>query len=53
MLDRFPGDGLVADDGSFEEGLSVGQSLVFLLKVSALSVPVVLLSLLGFSEVVS
>ena len=46
-------DGLVADDGSFEESLSVGQSLVLLLKVSALSIPVVLLSLLGLSEVVS
>jgi hypothetical protein len=46
-------DGLVAHDGSFEEGFAVGESLVLLLEVSALGGPVVGLSLLSFAQVVS
>jgi len=46
-------DGLVADDGTFEEGLSVRKSLVLLLEVSALGGPVLSLTVLSFAEVVS
>jgi hypothetical protein len=43
-------DGLVLDDGSFEELFSVSQSLVLLLEVGGLSDPVGSLSLFGFSQ---
>ena len=46
-------DSLVADDGTFEEGLSVSKSLVLLLEVRALGSPVFSLTVLSFAEVVS
>jgi hypothetical protein len=46
-------DGLVLGDGLLKEGFSLGESLVLLLKVSALDGPLFSLSLFDFSELVS
>jgi hypothetical protein len=45
-------DGLVLDDGSFQELFSVSQALVLLLEVGGLLNPVGGLSLFGFPQVV-
>ena len=44
---------LVGDDGTFEVGLALSESLVLLLEMDALDSPVVGLALLGFTEEVA